>query len=268
MVTDSTVCSIFRVNKFLVSFLESQAPAWSASTPIASDTLAEATELYSAYMSRIDYSLVLTRRVLILFSIAALITALVNCGALGTVFIVRRQIKLGYTQFAGLRTAASILVADDTGRPAPALLEEQEMAQVGLSVTPATPALQQDAPVADPPLGGARRPSLIRLPSSSSHVSQPSRAPSRAKVRALATQEDGGLRRERAKNLQRLQRAEADLLTTGVAMAALSVSVAVLGIWTIVLIPKYETGISWAAYETALLGGTWIYSFIQAVSIT
>lgn len=227
--------------------------------------------LYSAYWNRFSYSLLLTKRVLILFSISALITALVNLGALGTVFVVRRQIKLGYSQFAGLRTVASVRVPDE-GAVAAGDREPDEMVQVDLSVTPATPPLfaADTALGPAPPLGAlgpSGRSSLVRLPSSASHSSRASRLPSRARVRALAVDKDAGLGHERAKNLQRLQRAEADLITTGVAMGLLSVSVAVLAIWTAVLVMNFES-FTWTAYEVALLGGTWIYSFIQAVSIT
>ena len=273
-----------RTNQRFLSYLDSQAGLWSEGTAISPAAMITATELFSAYVNRIRYSVALTRQVLILFSISALITALVNVGALGTILIVRRQIKLGYAHFAGLRTATEIPVLDEpVGWPGPGgglLAPPCEMAEVGVSVTPATPALRNDLPLPameDGPAGPPRRrPSLIRLPSSPSHVSQASagpspngsRAPSRARVRAMAAQEEsGGLGRERAKNLQRLQRAEADLVTTGVAMIVLSVSVGALGIWTIVLLPRYET-VAWAPYEMALLGGTWIYSAINAASLS
>lgn len=257
-----------RTNQQLNTFLDEQAPTWSSSAPLSSDLVNTATNLFSTYVNRIDYSILSIKRVLILFVIAALITALVNCGALGTVFIVRRQIRLGYTHFAGLRTVASIRLPEQAGPPSPVLGQAEEMGQVDFSVTPATPSLRHTAQLGGAPGGPSRRSSLIRPPSSSlSQSPHPSRPPSRARVRALAVQEDGGISRERAKNLQRLQRAEADLITTGVAMTLLSLCVAALGIWTIALIPKYGT-VSWATYETALLGGTWIYSFINAVSIT
>ena len=249
------VCSAHQV---LYAFLGAQAETWTADTVIPVDTMEHLGALFSAYFVRIKFLILVVQRVLIVASSTALMAAAVNCAALGTVLIVRRQIKFSYSQCAGFISSASAFSRSDAGPPPPSFAAA---APFGVSVTPASP-----------PLGPAPAPPGAVVPAqpaslTPSLMTEPSRSPSRADVRALATRSDGGVGRERAKHLQRLQRAETDLVTTGATMILLAVALAVHGLWSIPIIPHLHM-ISADVYEAALLAGTWIYALINVVSLT
>jgi hypothetical protein len=218
--------------------------------------------LFASFMDRFSFSHALIFRTLVLFVISALINTAVNCGALGTLLVVRRQIKLGYTASAAFQPRKSSLLPTTEDVHPTARVKLDTNLEVGV----ADDSLKKHSSFSDPvgvcsPLE-ARQPRQTRLTAPS-----PIRIPSRSKIRALAAQRSGGVQGERAKNLQRLQRVEADLITTGVAMLALSICLAVQGLWSITLLAHFSEA-SPATVEAAVLLATWIYAVINAVSVS
>ena len=252
----------YRVRQLYITFLQDHSASWTTNTVVPVDTAATAATLFASFINHFAFSHALIYRTLVLFVISALINTAANCGALGTLLIVRRQIKLGYAASAAFRSRMSSLLPATEDIHSTARIELNTNIVVGA----ADSFSEKHFSFTDP--GGVSSPLETRqVRHTQPTAPSPIRLPSRSKIRALAAQKAGGMQGERTKNLQRLQRVETDLITTGMAMGALSVCLAAQGLWSITLLPHFSTA-NPATIEAAVLSAIWIYAVINAVSLS
>ena len=153
-----------------------------------------------------------TSRLLVIFSITPFFSLFANLACFALLFLVRTQIVSNYSNF-GMGT----MDLEGCTEPAPPPPTATSASQAALEPSVTTSSSLKEG------LDG-----LLRAPSTKTDTR---RVPSRSKVRSMAAMDEGGIIGERAKSLSQLHRAEVDLIITGLASAATSISFGVLSIW-------------------------------------
>ncbi|KAK4047027.1 hypothetical protein OIO90_006348 [Microbotryomycetes sp. JL221] len=273
------------LQELLVYLGQTAALADAGATPIGAPE--RATQLWNHFLDDSTDNTNVIRALLIFFAIFPILTFLVDLGAFGLLFTVRRQIKSTYgrynknllqgDEFEIVSCPSQFKASGDLESPRGSVSNGPHQASsIGLVITEAS-RIEESRSVTIP-LGtgdptSSHTNSLMSqiVPSvATTGAKAPQKQeglPSRARVRQLAVTEQGNAVGERAKGLARLQKAEMDLLITACSMSAMSVSFVALCIWVAVSLDEILSLPPFAS-EASVVLATYVFVIIATVTVT
>ncbi|GAA5983182.1 hypothetical protein JCM11641_006838 [Rhodosporidiobolus odoratus] len=279
----------------LQSLIEMAIPVYPA--PVKDELATSMAQHWSAFMAYARSTLQSMEILVLTFAASASLTALTNLGGIALLLLVRRQIRSNISNFGahsafqvptlgadasqreksashGVRNTGSHSAGGDSAfSQDPVFLSTRSGAGGGiiLSLIPATPRVAQEEPTPRCSEEPSSRKSSMQMSALASDAGssqgKKTKAPSRAQIRRLAGQEAGGVAAAQAKNLQQLQRAEADLFITCCSNSATSIAFIGLSSWVYTILSQTRS-LTWAQIEVAVFAGSWIFAGIHAIALS